>query len=42
MSKELNNLEINNDIVEVAAEEMTTLDDLSLALIGGGSAGVEF
>ena len=36
MSKELNTLEINSDIVEIATEEISTLDDLSLALIGGG------
>ncbi len=38
MSKEINTLELNNAVVEVAAEEITTLDNLSLALIGGGEA----
>ena len=38
MSKEITTLELNNAVVEVAAEEITTLDSLSLALIGGGEA----
>jgi len=36
MSKEINILELNNAVVEVAAEEIVTLDNLSLALVGGG------
>jgi hypothetical protein len=36
MSKEIATLELNNAIVEVASEEVVTLDNLSLALIGGG------
>jgi len=36
MSKEINTLELNNAVVEVAAEEIVTLDNLSLALVGGG------
>jgi len=36
MSKEASILELNNAIVEVAIEEVTILDNLSLALIGGG------
>ena len=36
MSKEINTLELNNAVVEIAAEEVTTLDNLSLALVGGG------
>ena len=39
MSKELATLEMTNAIVEVAAEEVTVLDNLSLALIGGGEMG---
>ncbi len=40
MSKELDTLELTNSIVEIAAEEITKLDDISLALIGGGQAGI--
>ncbi len=40
MSKDLENSELTNSIVEIAAEEITKLDDISLALIGGGQAGV--
>jgi hypothetical protein len=36
MSKEIATLELNNAVVEVASEEIATLDNLSLALIGGG------
>ena len=36
MSKELNTIEIINDSFEVAANDLTTLDDLSLMLVGGG------
>ena len=38
MSKELNTLEIINDSIEVAANDLTTLDDLSLMLVGGGES----
>ena len=40
MSKELNTLDINNDTIEVAANDLTTLDDLSLMLVGGGESAV--
>jgi len=40
MSKENATLELHNAVVEIAAEEITTLDNLSLALIGGGEAAV--
>ena len=36
MSKELNTLELTNSTIVVAVEEVTTLDNLCLALIGGG------
>jgi hypothetical protein len=42
MSKEINPLELNNAVVEVNAEEVVTLDNLSLALIGGGESTVSF
>ena len=40
MSKELNTLDINNDTIEVAMNDLTTLDDLSLMLVGGGEGAV--
>jgi hypothetical protein len=40
MSKDITTLELNNAIVEVAAEEVVTLDVLSLALVGGGECQV--
>ncbi len=40
MSKELNTLEMTNSTVDVATTEVTTLDNLSLALIGGGEGPV--
>ena len=40
MSKELNTLDINNDAIEVAMNDLTTLDDLSLMLVGGGESAV--
>ena len=40
MRNEIATLELNNVVVEVAAEEIVTLDSLSLALIGGGEASV--
>ena len=40
MSKELNTLDITNDTIEVATNDVTTLDDLSLMLVGGGEATV--
>ena len=43
MSKEnliLDTQDLNN--TEVATLEVVKLDDLSLALVGGGAAGVEF
>ena len=42
MSKELNTLEIVNDTTEVATNDLTTLDDLSLMLVGGGESAVVF
>ena len=38
MSKELNTLDITNDTIEVATNDVTTLDDLSLMLVGGGES----
>ena len=40
MSKEINTLELNHVVVEVAAAEITTLDNLSLAIVGGGESPV--
>ncbi len=44
MSKELNLIELPaTETVEIAPQpELISLDDLSLALIGGGQAGVVF
>jgi hypothetical protein len=43
MGKELNAVEINNEVVENALEQpLTQLSELNLALIGGGSATVVF
>jgi hypothetical protein len=42
MNKDITTLELNNADVEVAVEEITTLDNLSLALIGGGESTVSF
>ncbi len=43
MSKELNVIDtLVNETVEITAPEMIKLDDLSLALVGGGSAVVAF
>ena len=42
MSKDISTLELQNVAVEVATDEVTTLDNLSLALIGGGDATVCF
>jgi hypothetical protein len=42
MSKEIATLELNNAVVEVAVEEVTTLDNPSFALIGGGESTVSF
>ena len=41
MSKELNMLEVAVDTIEIT-EEIVKLDDLSLALIGGGEAIVAY
>ena len=38
MSKELDTLDITSDIIEVATDDLTQLDDFSLALVGGGEA----
>jgi len=40
MSKEITTLELNIAIVEIAAEEVTTLDNLSLTFVGGGESPV--
>ena len=40
MSKELDTLDITADIIEVATDDLTTLDDFSLALVGGGEGAV--
>ena len=40
MSKELDTLDLNSAIVEISNENITKLDDLSLAIIGGGQASV--
>ena len=42
MRKELNVVEINTNANEVAVVEITQLDDLSLALIGGGETTVSW
>jgi hypothetical protein len=36
MSKDFDTLEINTEVIETITTEVTTLDDLSLMLIGGG------
>jgi hypothetical protein len=36
MSKDFETLEINTEAIETITTEVTTLDDLSLMLIGGG------
>ena len=38
MSKEITTLELNHAVVEVASDEIVPLDNLNLALIGGGEA----
>lgn len=43
MGKEFKAAEINNDVVENAEEQLVTqLNELSLALVGGGSSTVAF
>jgi hypothetical protein len=43
MGKEINAVEINNEVVEISAEQpLTQLTELSLALIGGGAGSVVF
>ena len=43
MGKEINAVEINNEVVENNVEQLLTqLNELSLALIGGGSGTVQF
>jgi hypothetical protein len=43
MGKEINAVEINNEIVENNVEQpLTQLNELSLALVGGGSGTVQF
>jgi hypothetical protein len=40
MSKELDTFDLNNAIVEICPAEIAQLDNLSLALIGGGELAV--
>ena len=40
MSKELDTNELSLAIVEMTTDDITKLDDLSLAIIGGGQASV--
>ena len=43
MGKEINAVEINNEIIENNSERpLTQLNELSLALVGGGSGAVAF
>ena len=43
MGKEINAVEINNEVVENNVEQLLTqLSELSLAIIGGGSGTVQF
>lgn len=43
MGKELNAVEINNEVVENAVlQPLTELNELNLAIIGGGSGCVAF
>ena len=43
MGKELNAVEINNEVAEnVAEQSVTQLNELTLALVGGGSGAVAF
>jgi hypothetical protein len=43
MGKEFNAVEINHEVVENAVEQpLTQLNELSLALVGGGSGAVAF
>jgi len=43
MGKEINAVEINNEVVENNVEQpLIQLNELSLALIGGGSGTVQF
>ena len=43
MGKEINAVEINNEVVENSvAQPLTQLNELSLALVGGGSGTVQF
>ena len=43
MGKEINAVEINNEVVENNVEQpLTQLNELSLALVGGGSGTVQF
>jgi hypothetical protein len=43
MGKEFNAVEINSDVVENAVEQpLTQLNELSLALVSGGSGAVAF
>ena len=43
MGKEINAVEINNEVVENKVEQpLTQLNELSLALVGGGSGTVQF
>jgi hypothetical protein len=40
MSKELDTLDISTEIINTPADDLTQLDDSSLALVGGGEGAV--
>jgi hypothetical protein len=42
MSKELEALEITHSIIEIASNDVVKLDEVALAMIGGGEAVVNF
>ena len=43
MGKEINAVEINNEVVENSVEQpLTQLNELSLAFVGGGCGTVQF
>jgi hypothetical protein len=42
LSKELESLELFSAVVEYPVNDATKLDDLSLAIVGGGEAAIAF
>jgi hypothetical protein len=42
MSKELNTVELNIETVELAQDIVQPIDNLSLALVGGGESPTQF